>query len=211
MPETYTGIVTTIDDPELGSNGKEKPRKVVLKQDLSEQYGKTFRMWSWHDDFPNLQMGKQVTVDFTVQPNPDPSRKGSNMIDAAWLSEGGAKEVAVTPSNETPPTGTAPPSGDVGDDPWGDAPDLNPANQQTATPSTPVATNGNAAYATTKDDYWQKRDIQDEERQKQIVASWGITNAIKLAEVRQASTKPADIREIAHQLIVLKQQIASEL
>ena len=57
-----------------------------------------------------------------------------------------------------------------------------------------------------KEDYWDRRERLDEDRQRQIVASWAITNAIALGR-----NDLHGIHELAHELILAKEQIASEL
>ena len=203
--KTYSGVVTTVADPEIGSTGNEKPRRVVIKKDLNEQYGKTFRIWSNHDDFPNLVMGQPITVEYIEQPNPDPQRKPSNIIQSAWATEG-AGVASGTPTPVAQPTKSAPSAGPSGDDPWGPTPH---PNAQTAATSMPVATNGNLSYS--KDDYWERREATDEQRQREIEAAWGINATIALYGVLDATLDKDKLHAKAHELIVLKKQIASEL
>ena len=185
--KTYSGIVTTVADAEIGSTGNEKPRRVVIKQDLNEQYGKTFRIWSNHDDFGNLVMGHPITVEYVEVPNRDPSRKPSNMIQAAWQdSEGGANGTSAAHTSGAP-TGTAPPSGTADDDP------PNPLN---AAPS----------FAQTKDDYREQKEAKDEDRNRRMAVAWAISQSIALGH-----TAPEDLHKTAHNLLVLQDRIVSEL
>lgn len=109
---SYTGQVMLVGDPEIGSTGKERPRKVVISDNPGQYQGKTFRCWSWKPDFEAFEVGRWVTVGYEVEPNPDPTRHGSNMISVAETTTapgGGGGQPQKGPSaGEGPQAGRSP-------------------------------------------------------------------------------------------------------
>lgn len=194
--QTYTGQVMEVHAPEVGSTGKNRPRKVVISDNPGTYKGKTFRCWEWRDTFDLLQLGAQVTVHYEVEPNPDPTRHGSNMISHVEVNDGTGG-------------GQANGSSDV----WGSASNA-PA---TATPAptdwtAPPRTDGPVSQPqiTSKDDYWEQRAVMDEQRTLEIESAW----AIKAVLDRQGPGAPMTEEQIidkALQLVILKRRLASEL
>lgn len=197
MPETFSGVLTELGGPELGKSGNEKPRKVIIKEDVAKQYGKTFRCWSSNPEWDDLQElhGKPITVEFVVEqpdyllpngqkPNPSNMIVGVIPTEASSNGEGGAGDWGV-------------PSEPV----WGSAGEV--ASTQSPAPSSAPAS---------KDDYWEHKTVMDEQRQHEISASWAIREAIDLLSVGASQPPPQEqVLSTAHQLLVMKDQIVSEI
>lgn len=191
---TYTGQVMLVGDPEIGKTGNERPRKVVISDNPGQYQGKTFRCWSWKDDFALLKVGAQVTVHYEVEPNPNPERHGSNMISHVEVNDGTGG-------------GQANGSSDV----WGSASNAPAAATPAPTDWTaPPRTDGPSPQVTSKDDYWEQRAVMDEQRTLEIESAW----AIKAVLDRQEPGAPMTEEQIidkALQLVILKRRLASEL
>ena len=186
MAETMTGYVAELGGAEIGKTGKEKPRKVVLKKDLGEQYGKTFRVWSSSYQWDQLQdkKGQLVTLEYVVeerQGGPSGSYTQNMITDVLTDVGGGGNGVSA---------------GEVA----GNTPVTTPADDW----SVPKPAAEPAPAPVTVQKYGGKKDQDDVQRN--IIASWAITNAVRLGW-----KNPDEIRDMAHKLIVLKDQIAAEL
>lgn len=188
---TYTGQVMLVANPEIGKTGNERPRKIVISDRPGSYQGKTFRIWAWKEDqFSKLKVGEWVTVHYEIEPNPDPTRHGSNHISVVepTTAQGGGQA-------------------DVG----GEVSGSQPASQPTREPgdwSTPPSGGwANTKQELSKDDYWARREATDAERTLEIESAWAI-NA-----VLQTSTGLTDEQVIdkALQLVILKRRLASEL
>ena len=203
--KTYEGVVTTIGDAEIGSTGNEKPRRIVIKKDLNEQYGKTFRIWSNHDDFGNLTLGQPIVVEYQEVPNRDPSRKPSNMIQAAWQeSEGGANGTSAAHTSGAP-TGTAPPSAATGwdDDDWGPPQTPGKTAGSTSAPTRDGGASGGSGQSASAPPATKWDD-----REAVVGVSWAIKCAIQaLGPGCQIET----VHQAAHRMLVLRDRIVSEL
>lgn len=182
MSEIVKGFVAELGGKEVGKTGKEKPRKVVVKEDSSQQYGKTLRCWSNIPEFDVLtqaaNVGNQVEVHYDVREIPGTEFTQNMVVDVVPLLEGG--------------NGSEPIWG--GGDNAGAAPSGSPTHAS-ATPA-----------PQSKDDYWARREAGDEERTRQMIAAWSIEQAIRLG-----FKDSAEVHDTAHKLIVLKDRIASEL
>lgn len=194
MAETYTGVVMEVGQPEMSKDGtKERPRKIVISDKPDTYQGKTFRCWVDRDYFQDLQRGAHVTVHYEVQPNRDPSRRGSNMIEAVQVVTGGGANGTTAAHTSVAPTGTAPSSGGFTDeDPW----------EATPNPLTDAA----PVIPTNKDDYWEQKEAKDEDRNRRMAAAWAISQSIALGK-----SKPDEIHDTAHKLLVLQDRIVSEI
>lgn len=200
--QTYSGVVAEVGGPELGSTGKEKPRKIIIKTDPTQQYGKTFRLWSNSYEWEQLQdkLGQQVTVEFVAEERQGPQGSYTqNLITDVLQDVGGngertgaVGEVASAPQPSPSDDWTAPKVG-VG------APVESPPAMAAPAPAP-------SSPSLSKDEYWQRREALDAERTLEIEAAWGIGQAIALGH-----TDPSKIEELTHQLIILKHKIAGEL
>lgn len=185
MTETFTGVVSELGGIEMSKDGtKEKPRKVIIKEDVAKQYGKTFRCWSNQPEWDELEAlrGKQVTVEFEVsQPNytlpngqtPNPS----NMI------------VSVSSANG---------EGRGGD--WS-VPDPGRGSAGEGASQSPPAS---------KDDYWEQRQIMDEQRSLEMEAAWSV-KAILDRTPLETEIKFSELVDKAIDLIVIKRQVAHHM
>lgn len=178
MSETYTGVLTELGGAEIGSTGKEKPRKVIVK---NGERMKTFRCWSSSDIWQQLQPlgGKPVTVSYDTEQRQGPSgpyqQNNILAVQVAAESTGGGWE--------------------SGAGVWGSASSPN-------TQPPPVSS---------KDDYWAHREVMDEQRSQHMAAAWSISQAIALLSLGATEPPAKDhIETVAHQLLVLKEQIVSE-
>ena len=182
--QTYSGVIAELGGPELGKTGNEKPRKVVIKQDPSEQYGKTFRVWSSDYAWEQLNqagIGSNVTVEFIIEeptytlPNGQKPKPTNKITDVVEGGGNGLGEVAA-PSPETHDW-TAP--------------------QPTPEP-TPVQKYGG-----------KKDDVDWEARTLEIEAAWSIGVLLNRAGSEQVSEQK--LVQDAIRLVLLKRQVASEL
>lgn len=149
MPE-FSGTVAEIGGKEMSKDGtKEKPRKVVIKDDPSKQFGKTFRVWPNSGDFDVLreaaESGALVAVEYEVNQIPGTDYTQNmivNVSDGAGLPPNGSGQAG---SSSSAPS----------DQSWGEPP--------------PDAWSGVSTSPSTHYD----------DTQNQIVASWAIKCAIQ--------------------------------
>jgi hypothetical protein len=185
MSFQLSGFVTEVGGEELGKTGNPKPRKIVVKESLDAQYGKTFRVWQDSDEFQTLvaNNGKYVTVIYEVEQR-EGGPKGSytqNMVIGVDASGDGAG---------TPTAWDPPPS-----DSWTDSP-------ATSSPAPSPEPSQQVAQRV------QQKQVHIIDTQTHIVASWAIKSAIQT--LGPGATSDA-IHQRAHELIVMKERIASEL
>lgn len=196
MPESYAGTVVELGGEELGASGHPKPRKVVVKADPTAQYGKTFRVWEDSDAWSRLSKlnGQHVTILFDIEERPG-GPKGTytqNMIVGVDAPEG-------SDGAGSPPQGS------------GQAPTPAPSDASTWATSPPTDTWSKPVQTVTdptltKDDYWNRKEDKDEERNKRMAVAWAIGQAIQLGH-----KEPDHIESFAHQLLILQDRMVSEL
>jgi hypothetical protein len=181
VAEQMSGFVAEVGGEEIGRNGNAKPRKIVVKESLDAQYGKTFRVWQDSSEFDTLAAnnGKYVTVIYEVQEREGgPQGKYTqNFILGVDAPDSGDGAGSSAPSSGT--TWEQAPS-----DGWATPP---------ATTSTPAPSPEPS-----------KRD----ETTRQIEAAWALGCLLQFEEYRK---DPDLLKKKTHQLIALKHQIASEL
>lgn len=91
MSDIFTGYVTEVGGKELGQSGKEKPRKIIVKDDLGAQFGKTFRVWANTDDFQKLRDAADngTLVEVYFDQRPIPGREGHQNLVTSVIADGG--------------------------------------------------------------------------------------------------------------------------
>lgn len=207
---TYTGQVREVHPAEVGSTGKNKPRKIIISDNPGQYQGKTFRCWEWkEDDFSKLQVGAWVTVHYEVEPNPNPSLNGSNMISHVELATSGGGEPQSGVGGSVGNAGEAPAPAN-GNGSWG-TPPANWASPQQATPP-PVYQQAKEHIEGTnaQKDYWERRQAEDEARTLEIEAAWAL-NTILQVEGPDHGMTDDELLQRALQLILLKRRCASEM
>lgn len=201
--QSYTGVLTELGGPEMGANA-EKPRKVVLKQDRTAQYGKTFR--TWHDslewnDLETAGVGATFTVDYEIQ-----TRQGgpSGSYTQNWII--GVRQNGAGGGGGEP----QPSSGEVGSN-AGDPSTTTPTsgNGSWGTPPTAAWADAKTAIAT-KDDYWEQRALMDEQRNLEMEAAWAVKCVLDRTP-QDVELKSSDLVEKSIQVIIVKRQVASEM
>lgn len=203
MTEKLTGILTEVGGPEIGSTGKEKPRKIVIKQNASDQYGKTLRVWSNEFAFQELQQraGQPVTVEFVVEDRQGPQGPyQQNRITDVLPVEGNGERTgaggSVSAPQPSPPAQQdwSIPKPDVG---AGGSPTEHPTATGSPTP----------APTTTRDDYWAHREILDQQRSLEMEAAWSVKSVLD----REPNISEQKLIQDAIRLIIIKRQVASEM
>ena len=182
---TYTGQVVLVGDPEIGKNGKERPRKIMISDNPGQYQGKTFRIWSWkEDDFSKLQVGQWVTVHYEVEPSLDPTRRGANAISVVETAEQGAG------------SGGGQPRTSVGE---GNDAERSPAPEPSAAP---LPESWGATKAAVARDEYQDKTLD-------IESGWAIKAVLHISP--ELAGNDDLILDKALQLIILKRRLASEL
>lgn len=200
MTETYDGTVIEVGGAEMGKSGKEKPRKVVVSPNPTDDKPKTktFRIWKDDDYFPILErnLGKLVTVEFVTEDVTfgDKSWTQNNIIGVLESDEGGDWGEPQEPRGEVGSNAGEPVTSESNGS-WGTPPPSDWTEVKAKVSSGP----------TSKDDYWERREAADEARTRQMVAAWSIEQAIRLGK-----SSENEIHELAHKLILLKERIAKE-
>lgn len=194
--QTFTGVLTELGGPEVSPNtGNEKPRKVVIKDDPTKQYGKTFRTWSNSEVWERLQPlnGQRVTVEFVVeerQGGPSGTYNQNVLVDVLENGDGGGVSARVG-GEVSEGTTTAPSSAADWTPP--------PAEWQTT-----------KAQIESKDDYWEQRAVKDEERSREMEAAWALKAVLDL-EGPDHDLSDDSLVEFAVRLALLKRRVASEM
>ena len=201
---SYTGQVMLIGDPEIGKTGKERPRKVVISDRPGQYQGKTFRCWSWKPDFEMFKVGAWVTVKYEVEPNPDPTRHGSNMISVAEAAQSGGGGAGT--DNEGSHSSTTS-FGNAVDSGWG-SPSPAPAPSPAGNP--PPAWQEVKQQIASKDDYWEQKAAKDDLRSLEMEAAWGLKCVLDL-EGPDHDLSDETLVADAIRIILLKRRVAVEM
>lgn len=199
---SYTGQVMLVAEPEIGSTGNERPRKVMISDNPGNYQGKTFRIWAWKEaEFEQLKVGSWVTVHYEVEPNPTPGRNGSNMVSHV--------EPATATGGGQPTTTDVPMDAGLGE------------VQQ------PVPTPQPTDYATRREDVVIENDYDRREREKQariearqafldqrdddrtlqMESAWAIAKVLEMSN----GLTDDQVIEKGLQLVILKRRMARAL
>ena len=202
VAETYTGTVVEVGGAEIGSTGKEKPRKIVIKDDPSAQYGKTFRVWGNEYAYEILQgkAGQVVTVEYVIdnRQGPQGPYQQNRITDVLQDVGGGGNGFAGGEvSGNAPPVSPPPAAQDWSAPKVSGAGTPAPAPTSTPPPSTPQ----------NKDEYWEQRTILDQQRSLEMEAAW----AVKACLDKDPTASNQKLVQDAIGLIMLKRQVASEM
>jgi hypothetical protein len=181
---TFTGKLIELGGPELGKSGKEKPRKVVIKDDPAAQYGKTFRLWSSSEYFEILSnhLGQQVSVEYEAEEVTfgDNTWTQNNIVGVQTNGGWGNGEQGNGSTEGV----------------WGSAPpDSGPESSPVTSPPA------------SKDDYWERREAADAKRSLEMEAAWAVKAVLDL----HPDIKQDDLVSKAISLAIVKRQVASEL
>lgn len=193
MPETYTGVVKEVGGAELGKTGNEKPRKIVIS-DSPDYQGKTFRVWSSDSTFEVLSqaLGQQITVQFEAEQRQGPQGPYTqNRIVGVQNGGGGEGNGSSAVWGSATPAPAPTPSTD-----WS-VPGSGGAPQQ---PPSPV----------TKDDYWEQRQVMDQQRSLEMEAAWAVKSVLDRIP-QDVTYEPENVVTAAIALAMLKRRVASEL
>ena len=194
---SYTGQVMLVADPEIGTTGKERPRKVMISDNPGNYQGKTFRIWAWKEaEFEQLTVGSWVTVHYEVEPNPTPGRNGSNMVSHV--------EPATATGGGQPTTTDVPMNAGLGE-----------VRQSGPTPQPTVAQPAQENDYDRREREKQARiearqalmDQRDDERTLQMESAWAIAKVLDMS----SGLNDDQVIEKGLQLVILKRRLAREL
>lgn len=179
---TYTGTLTELGGKEMGATGNEKPRKVVVKDDPTKQYGKTFR--TWHDslewnDLEQYGLGALVTIEYVTEQRQGGPQGSYTVNTIVGVRQDGA--------------GVSASDGEGGD--WGEP--HGPVGEVGPPVGKPVASTPHRATD------WDERGIQME-------AAWAIKTAFHWFQPGDQITASM-LLDKAMELAMLKRRLAAEL
>lgn len=181
MSETFTGILSELGGAEMGATGREKPRKVIIKQDANQQYGKTFRCWADSDAFRALEgkLGQSVTIEYEVEERTGGPRGSYSQNVLIGIKNGEAAEWPAPISNPAP-----------------GSPDWQPPGDEDAPPEV-------AATPRKTRDEWDERGAQME-------AAWALKAMLDVEGPDHGLTED-ELLANALRLILLKRRLAFEM